>query len=105
MEVTAMRRHVPDDKTPPMASGTERADMRVHVPQPVDVRRGAVERRVLVPYRLQAAKSTFRIGFVPRAAIAAHKAIDVGRTGDRGGGTKFDAHRFGNSRVQGSRPT
>ena len=99
-----MRHHIPHDKAPPIAIGAERADVSVHVPQPVDVRRGVVERRVLVPDRLQAAQSTFRIGFVPRVAIAAHNAIDVGRTRDRGVGTKFDVQRIGNSRVQGSRP-
>jgi hypothetical protein len=100
VEVSAMRRHVHDDKTPAIATGPERADMCVHFPQPADMHRGVVERCFVVPDRLQAVQSQFRIGFVPRAAIAASKAIDVGRTGDRGVGTKFDAHRIGNSSVQ-----
>ena len=37
------------------ATGAERADVRVHFPQPADVHFGVVERRVLVPDRLQAA--------------------------------------------------
>ena len=55
VEVSAMRSHVHDDKTPSRATGAERTDVRVHFPQPADVRLGVVERRVLVPDRLQAA--------------------------------------------------